>query len=114
MTAKHCEPAPEAEDMLKIPKMSDTELLDWVIGELQAEKNEMLGISNPLPLLHDMKKMSDTQITKLYGGKARLAESGYGPEFARGYLHRERQLCSNWHGTLRMILNVIDEARIKP
>lgn len=100
--------------MLKIPKMSDTELLDWVISELQAEKNEAAGISNALPLLYGIKKMSDDQITNLYGGKARLAESGYGPEFARGYLHRERQLCSNWHSTLRMILNVIDEVRVKP
>ena len=32
------DPAPEAEDIFKIPKMSDTELLDWVISELQAEK----------------------------------------------------------------------------
>ena len=108
------DPAPEAEDVFKTPKMSDAELLDWVISELQAEKNEAAGISNALPLLHDIKKMSDAQITRLYGGKARLAESGYGPEFARGYLHRERQLCSNWHGALRMILNVIDEVRVKP
>ena len=77
------------------------------------KKNEAAGISNALPLLYDIKKMSDDQITRLYGGKARLVESGYGPEFARGCLHRERQLCSNWHGTLRMILNVVDEARVK-
>ena len=30
-------------DMLKIPKMGDAELLDWVISELQAEKNEAAG-----------------------------------------------------------------------